>query len=873
MAIRVRIPRGKAFLGRFDSPITRALLAFVLIMGALVTVVIGVFFIKYQNLIDRRMSVPIFANTAKIYAAPKVLRVTERIDRLELTSYLRRAGYSEEGERGESRMGTYRILADGISISPGPESYHRADPVHIAINNGTVENIVARSQEGSVSSYELEPVLFTGLFDQPQRSKRRLVSFDDIPKVLVDAITSIEDRRFFQHGGVNYVRLAKATVANLRAGRRAQGGSTLTMQIARGFFLTREKIYSRKLTEIIIALELENKFSKKRIFELYANQVNMGQRGSFSIDGLGEAASSYFGKDIKNINLPEAALLAGLIQRPSYFSPYRHPDKALARRNLVLDTMVETGSITAEQAETAKASPLKLAPLNVEASDAPYFVDLVRDSLLPSMNETELNEQGYRIYTSLVPELQRAAAQAVESGMQNIDGQVAALHNKVVKRKKGSKLPLPPPPVSPAQVAMVVLDPHTGKVLALVGGRNYGMSQLNHAVAKRPTGSIFKPFVYAAALNTGLNGSGTVLTPTTILQDEPQSFANGGNTYQPRNYHEAYHGMVTARYALAHSLNNPTVQLAEMVGYGRVAALAHAAGLSSVRPTPAMALGSYDATPLEMAGAYTVFANSGTRISPLLVSSVRDEHGEIVQQFRTDNSEVLDPRVAYVLTTMMQGVLETGTGATVRARGFSAPAAGKTGTSHDAWFAGYTSNLLAIVWVGNDDYSDLKLSGATTAAPIWADFMKRAILMPGYQDARAFTQPPGVVGVQLDRVTNRLPTASCPQTYTAAFIAGTEPKETCEQVNLNEEQKGFFSKIFGLGKPAPPVLEGDNAQEVDGDDGRSSPSQPGDGISGKKKGFFGSILGIFRKEKPKKSSPAPPPPVESTDQKEEDPPQ
>ena len=870
MAIRVRIPRGKAFLGRFDSPITRALLAFVLIMGALVTTIIGVFFIKYQNLIDRRMSIPIFANTAKIYAAPKVLRLGERIDRSELTSYLRRAGYSEEGERGESRLGTYRILADGISISPGPESYHRADPVHIALGNGTVENIVARSQEGAVSSYELEPVLFTGLFDQPQRSKRRLVSFDDIPKVMVDAITSIEDRRFFQHGGVNYVRLVKATAANLRAGRRAQGGSTITMQIARGFFLTREKIYSRKLTEIIIALELENKFSKKRIFELYANQVNMGQRGSFSIDGLGEAASSYFGKDIKNLNLPEAALLAGLIQRPSYFSPYRHPDKALARRNLVLDTMVETGSITAEQAETAKASPLKLAPLNVEASDAPYFVDLVRDSLLPSMNETELNEQGYRIYTSLVPELQRAAAQAVESGMQNIDAQVAALHSKAVKRKKGAKLP--PPPVSQAQVAMVVLDPHTGKVLALVGGRNYGMSQLNHAIAKRPTGSIFKPFVYAAALNTGLGGGGAALTPTTILQDEPQSFANGGNTYQPRNYHEAYHGMVTARYALAHSLNNPTVQLAEMVGYGRVAALAHAAGLSSVRPTPAMALGSYDATPLEMAGAYTVFANSGTRISPSLVSSVRDEHGEMVQDFRSDNSEVLDPRVAYVLTTMMQGVLESGTGVAVRARGFTAPAAGKTGTSHDAWFAGYTSNLLAIVWVGNDDYSDLKLSGATTAAPIWAEFMKRAILIPGYQDARAFTQPAGVVGVQLDRITNRLPTASCPQTYMAAFIAGTEPKETCEQVNLNEEQKGFFSKIFGLGKPAPPVLEGDAAQETDGQDGRTRPSQPGDGISDKKKGFFGSIWGIFRKEKPKKSSPAPPPPVETTDQKEEAPP-
>jgi len=378
------------------------------------------------------------------------------------------------------------------------------------------------------------------------------------------------------------------------------------MQLSRGFFLTPEKTLKRKLTEMLIATELEQKFTKQQIFEFYANWVPLGQRGSFAISGLAEASRAYFNKDIKDVTLPEAALLAGIIQRPSWLDPYRHPERALARRNLVLDSMVETHAITKEQADKAKATPLKLAPPNVEASDAPYFVDLVRDTVTAKMPEREVNEQAYRIYTTLDPDLQRAAAQAVDAGIKLVDEQVTKRRTKRVKIGKG-KYETHVEPGPQAQVALVAMNPHTGEVLALVGGRNYAWSQLNHAVAKRPTGSIFKPFVYAAAMNTALDGTNPVLTPASIVPDQPSTFAYGDQIYEPRNYKEEYHGDVTLRYALAMSLNNATVKLAEEVGYDKVADLAKAAGITSVKPTPAMALGSYDATPLEMAAAYTVF--------------------------------------------------------------------------------------------------------------------------------------------------------------------------------------------------------------------------------------------------------------------------
>jgi penicillin-binding protein 1B len=350
-------------------------------------------------------------------------------------------------------------------------------------------------------------------------------------------------------------------------------------------------------------------------------------------------------------------------------------------------------------------------------------------------------------------------------------------------------------------------------------------------------------------MNSALDGSPTVLTPASVVTDAPTSFAYGDQIYEPRNYKEEYHGDVSLRYALAMSLNNATVKVAEEVGYDKVANLAKSAGIVSVKATPAMALGSYDASPLDMAGAYTTFANNGVRLSPILLRSVRNGKGDVIANYNTDQRQVLDPRISYVMTNMMEGVINYGLGYTaVRLRGFTAPAAGKTGSSHDGWFAGYTSNLLCIVWVGYDDYSDLRLSGAMTAAPVWTDFMKKAVALPQYSDMREFQQPTGVVDVQLDKITNRLATPTCPDDYVSAFVAGTEPRETCD---AQEGMRGFFSKIFGGGSKPLPAVQAPSDGAIQEDPNNPQNAQ-------KKKGLFGKIAGIFKDDK--SSAPAQKPP-------------
>jgi penicillin-binding protein 1B len=844
VAIKLKIPKSGSSAGkRSRDPVLRAAFFVFVILATTAGGTFAYYYVKFDRMIEERFKGQVFNNSARIYAIPRVVREGEPAAAKEIAAELRHAGYAEKDV--QSPMGSYRVFAGGIEIKPGPDSYHSPEAATIRIQDGQVASITG--SPGELGAYELEPQMITSLFDAEQRSKRQVVKYDEIPKVLVDAVLAIEDRRFFQHNGVNFVRLAEATWIDVTHQRHEQGGSTITMQLSRAFFLTPEKTVKRKLAEMMIALEMEQKFSKQQIFEFYANRVDLGQRGSFTISGFAEATRAYFNKDLKDITLPEAALIAGLIQAPSYLSPYRHPERALERRNIVLDSMADTHAITKEQAEKAKAAPLKLAPPNVEASDAPYFVDLVRETLISKLDERQMNDQIYRIYTTLDPDLQKAAAQAVEMGVKLVDEQVKKMRTKRIKVGK-NKFETQVQPGPDAQVALVAMNPHTGEILALVGGRNYGFSQLNHAIAKRPTGSIFKPFVYAAAMNTALDGASPVFTPASLVQDQPTTFAYGDQIYEPRNYKEEYHGEVTARYALALSLNNATVKLAEQVGYDKVADLAKAAGITSVKATPAMALGAYDATPVDMAAAYTVFSNGGLRISPLVVNSVRNGKGDVVVNFAAEKRQVLDPRVAYVMTNMMEGVLNFGTAFSVRARGFNAPAAGKTGSSHDGWFAGYTSNLLCIVWVGYDDYSDLRLSGAQTAAPIWAEFMKKAVTLPQYSDVKPFNQPAGVVDVQLDKQTNLLATPACPETYNAAFIAGTEPNQTCDQ---GTGLRGFFSRVFGLGadRALPPPSQA-GAQPENTANASEDPK--------KKKGFLGRLAGIFKEDKPSNNPPPAP---------------
>ncbi len=521
MRLKIRIPElsGKH---PWASLLLRVALVVIAAVALVSLIVFGWYYFKYQGVVDQRLKQPIFANTAKIYAAPREVRPGQKLTVRLIANELREAGYSADGAAQVSLLGTYSEGVQNITVRPGPESYHSQDSATIHIVSGVVDSI-SDDHGQPLASYELEPLLITGLSDDPNRTKRRLITYDEIPQNLVQAVLAIEDRRFFEHSGVNYWRLMEAVFHDLTTGQKQQGGSTLTMQLARSFFLSPEKRIKRKIIEIVITFQLEHRFSKKQIFEMYANQINLGQRGSFSINGFGEAAQAYFGKDVRQLDLAECALLAGMIQRPNYFNPFRHPDRAIERRNLVLDSMVETGAITKDQAERAKAEPLHLSAASVDASEAPYFVDLVHDQLLQKLGERDFNREGLRIYTSLDPDLQRAATAAVDSTIHIVDEQVDKLHAR--QKRLGQPYIYP-------QVALVALNPHTGQVLALVGGRSYGNSQLNHAVAKRPTGSIFKPFVYAAAFATAaegtmLSGQNKLFSPLTMLSDEQTTYDVG----------------------------------------------------------------------------------------------------------------------------------------------------------------------------------------------------------------------------------------------------------------------------------------------------------------------------------------------------------
>ncbi|MGA2537818.1 MAG: transglycosylase domain-containing protein [Terracidiphilus sp.] len=812
MKIRFQWPKGwKAWV----SSLLLVALGVLLVGATIGFSIFGYYYFKYKSIVDARLNQPIFANTAKIFAAPREVRPGQKLTVRLIANELHAAGYSEAGASQPSQMGTYSENPQSISINPGPQSYHAQDGATIHIGAGVVESISDDHGQG-LASYELEPLLITGLSDA-SRTKRRLITYDEIPPNLVQAVLAIEDRRFFEHNGVNYFRLVEAVYRDVTTGQKQQGGSTLTMQLARGFFLTPEKRIKRKLIEIVITFQLEARFSKQKLFELYANQINLGQRGSFSIDGFGEASQAYFGKDVNQLNLAECAMLAGIIQRPNYFNPFRHPDRTIERRNLVLDSMVETGAITKEQAERAKAESLHLSTGSVDANEAPYFVDLVHEQLNQKLGERDFNGEGLRIYTSLDPDLQQIASAAVEDMIPTIDAQIDKVH---VKEKKAGKPYLYP------QVALVALNPHTGQVLALVGGRSYGNSQVNHAVAHRPSGSIFKPFVYASAFQTTaegtmLPGQTQLFSPVTILSDEQQTYDEGTpNEYTPRNFEGEFYGNMTARLALMRSDNNATIGLASLVGFDRVAALAREAGIKSARGTPSMAIGAYDATPLDMAGAYTIFANGGLHIDPWMLASVRTPNGDIVTDYTPTSKQVLDPRVAFLTTSLLEAVLQgngrdgcmiggrdyCGTGAGVRNMGFTAPAAGKTGTDHDAWFAGFTSNLICIVWVGNDDYTSLdpenrgRVQGAHVAAPLWAEFMKKAVQLPQYSDTKSFTPPEGVQIISIDKATNLLAAPSCPDDYDAAFLDGTAPTETCDHPP-SQDHRNFLQKLFGVGKP------------------------------------------------------------------------
>lgn len=804
---RARPTKKAKFSSFFRSPLFKVLLSIFLFFFIGASALALYYYNYYSKVIDRRLSGEIFKNTAQIYAAPYHIFPGQKLSPDDVVLRLQRAGF-DTSDKGGSEDGAFDVSGNRITIKPKV-----GDAMRLEFTKASLTRIV-KPGTGEADEAWLPAELVTNLYDQ-SREKRRLIEYNDLPKVFIDALTAAEDQHFFTHWGIDPVRLAGAVLHSVRSSDRIGGTSTITQQFARNFFLTTDRTVRRKLAEIFITLMLEQRLTKQQILTLYVNQTYMGQRGSFSINGFGEAAEAYFGKDISSLTLPEAATLAGIIPAPNgRFSPVKHPDEVKRRRNTVLAAMHSIGTISDKDYEAAKNSDLKVVPPKVDASDAPYLVDYIRDELLKNFNEEEITDGGLRVYTSLDPALQKIAVDAVQNGLKFVDDQIGK------RQKKGGGDNLPGP-----QAALIALDPHTGEIKAMVGGSDYGMTQLNRIVqASRQPGSIFKPIVYATALETAFDkdkpaddpGTGTdtpkpevnvtpaadsssdesktaslshdsVVTAITTVVDEPTTFVyeNGRSTYQPNNYHQEYRGIVTVRTALEHSLNVPTIKVAEHIGYDRVAAMAKRLGLNAkIKGYPSVALGAFEVTPIEMAGAYTAFANEGLRMEPHALLRVTTTDGSTNKVYKFQPQQVLRPELAYLMTYLMEGVINEGTAAGptgVRARGFMLPAAGKTGTSRDGWFAGYTKDLLVIAWVGYDDNRDLNLEGARSALPIWTEFMMKATALypPKDPDHMNFDAPSGIDFARIDSDSLMLANSACEKTFEEAFITGTAPTTFC----------------------------------------------------------------------------------------------
>src|SRR5215204_2046679 len=752
----------------------------VVFIGAVVLGILIYYWTVFSGRIDNLLNGEVYTRTAGIYAAPKQLRVNESISEADVVGFLKRAGYVEKSQQADTGRGRYTVNGTTVDIEPSSASsvdgVKQFQSVRIQFNGSgkAITSLIDLDGRGSLNRIWLEPELISSVTGS-ERAKRKVIGFSDLPPHLVKAITVTEDRSFFEHYGVNVRGIVRALIRRYDSDPTSpiarQGGSSITQQLVKNLLLSPEQTWQRKISEAYMSIILETRLRQEKIFELYCNQVYMGQQAGFSVNGFGEASSAYFNKDVTNLSLAESAFLAGLIRSPNRYNPYTKVDTATARRNQVLDSMAEAGAITQEEAKAAKTTPLQVVPAKgrIDVSDAPYFADYVQNQLGDMIAGGSATEH-LRIYTTIDMDLQRAAYAALTK-------QMTALDKIQSKRFEPGTL----------QAALVAINANTGEIVAMVGGRDYSKSQLNRATdAYRQTGSGFKPFVYATALNTAYDPVPRVITPATTYMDEPKTFTFDNQEYSPGNFGESYtHEPVTLRDGLVHSLNVVTVEVAMEVTIGRVMNLAAKAGLPKPpRAYPAMALGTSEATPLQIASAYTAFANLGDRVSPIAINRITTGTGVTIAAPTPQKTEVLRPDVAYVMTSFMKDVVNRGTAAKVRARGLKGTLAGKTGTSRDGWFAGYTPSLVCAVWVGFDDGSQLGLTGTNSALPIWADFMQVALAEhPEWEGD--WDVPAGIEQVDVNPKTGEPTIPGDAEKRVEYFIDGTGPNQVAD--TLEEE--------------------------------------------------------------------------------------
>jgi len=747
----------------------------------------GYYYVSFARLIDARLHGERDTVFPRVFARPLELRRGQSLTDRQLIDRLNDLGYAQRPQL--EKPGEFALGQGTVAILPrGPEFKGKAVRV---VFQRTPASDVRSAARRTAPPRPADRVLQLELATRPserltldapvltalggEREKRRPVALSAIPERMVQAVLAIEDHRFYEHPGIDPIGVVGA-FASYVTGRRAYlaGGSTITQQLVRNVFLpkfgmtlqtARERSLRRKILEMWVSIVLNERASKDAILEMYLNDIPLGQRGSFAIYGVAEASRLFFGKDVSNVTLAEAATIAGVIQSPSALSPFNNPARCRERRNVVLGAMVDAGYVTADVAERASKEPLLVVQRALEA-EAPYFVDYVGqtlDSQYPGLTTT--TNQAVDVYTTLDLHLQRLAQDAVRDGLTKVDQLLSR------RRRKGK-----------AEAALIAVDPRNGEILAFVGGRSYNQSQYDRAiVSRRQPGSVFKPFVYLTAFEHALEEGRTDVTPASITNDEPETFEFDDQVWTPENYEGTYDGAITFRRALAHSRNLATIHVAQQAGYDHIASLWKSLGVGNPpKPYPSITLGVFEATPYEISTAYTLFPNGGI-VRPLKnVLHILKGGVNVTKKAVGESRRVARPETAFLVTNMMRSVLNEGTAAGARAAGFTLDAAGKTGTTNDlrdAWFAGFTPELLTVVWVGFDDNQPVGLSGAQAALPIWTQFMKGALA--GRASVR-FDVPENISFVEICAESGKLAGPACPKTFSESFIAGTEPTQACE---------------------------------------------------------------------------------------------
>jgi penicillin-binding protein 1B len=745
------------------------------IWGSLVAVVAGGF---YAFSVDQELTAKFEGKRWKlpsqVYSDTLTITPEMKLTTSGVVDRLKRLNYHEVTEEPK-QAGEYRAQATALEIFQRrfdyPGEMVKPRLVRVTLNGDRVGKLLDVTERKDLTMLDIEPELIGRFFGQVQEV-RRIIPWADIPKSLVWSVVAVEDAGFFHHHGINVRGVLRATLKAAIHLKAREGGSSITQQLVKNFYLTPERTVLRKLKEMVMAVVLEMHYPKEKIFEVYINEIYFGQQGSVSICGLGEAAEFYFAKRAEDLTLAESALLAGLIRSPLGYDPRKHEERAKIRRDYILTRLADMPEalreLKVDQAALRAAAKQELAvhrrlpPRTI----APYFIDLLRQQLARTYGEDVLQSEGLRVFTTLDVPTQKRAEAAVTEGLADLEKNNANLRGGGENR---------------LQAALIVIEPGTGYVRAMVGGRDYASSSYNRAVQmRRQTGSVFKPFVYTAGFLRAHEDRSFSFTGATIVEDKSFSVMSGGRPWTPQNYDHIFEGRITVRHALEHSRNVPTARLAMQIGLDRIVSTARAMGVTADLPQyPSLSLGIAEMSPLEVASAYSVLANQGYYNEPLTFRDVVDRAGNVLEKRSVRTRRALPAEVAFLTTSLLQGVIDRGTAAAARSRGFTLPAAGKTGTTsseYDAWFAGYTPSLLAVTWVGFDRERNVGLTGASAALPLWVKFM---IEQTRGQAAETFEPPPGIVFRKICQDSGLLSRYNCPHVVEEAFEDGREPTEEC----------------------------------------------------------------------------------------------